>query len=246
MLAPSTTTLAVAPNSAKLVYTTATAIPPKVRRTHTDDDDAPSPAATSTRVADLLYVFRRHERLDLLIRSASTTRSFKRTRVRPLATTRPLSAPDPGTTVGAQHARRYNATALHLYKRRYTSTRQQTFSSRSTPLLLHPPTNREAIAADNASDLASDSRRTSYITGCLSRNAYATEVTQQLRAPNVLYALVVGRYICWSRRDCMSCKHIQPLHLGHRQLVPRPTATHRPHADFADSRPLRPRHPLLA
>jgi hypothetical protein len=46
---------AVAPNSAKLVYTTATAIPTKFRRTHTDDNDATSPASTSTRFADRSY-----------------------------------------------------------------------------------------------------------------------------------------------------------------------------------------------
>jgi hypothetical protein len=105
---------AVTPSSAKLVYTTATAIPTEFRRTHTDDDDATSHASTSTRIADRLYVFRRHERLDLLSRSASSNCPFKRTRVRPLAVTRPLPAPNPGIAAAAQRARRYNIAALHL------------------------------------------------------------------------------------------------------------------------------------
>jgi hypothetical protein len=161
---------------------TATAIPTEFRRTHYDDDDATSPTSTPTGFANCIYVFRWHERLDLLSRSASTTCPFKRTRVRPLAATRPLSAHDHGTTDAAQQARRYNTTALHLYMRRLTSPQQQNFCARSTPLLLQPPTNREAIAAGNASDLASDFRRATNIAGCMTRNACATGVTQQLRA----------------------------------------------------------------
>jgi hypothetical protein len=154
-----------------------TAIPTEFRRTHTDDDDATSPTSTSTRFADRLYVSRRHDKLDLLSRSASSTRPFKRTRVRPLATAHPLSARDPSTTAAAQHARSCNNSALHLYMRRYTSPRQQTFPARSISLLLHPPTSRETVAAGNASNMASDFRRTTYRTGCMSHNAYVAEVT---------------------------------------------------------------------
>jgi hypothetical protein len=211
-------TAAVAPNSAKVVYTTATAIPTEFCRTHTDDD-ATSSASTSTRFADRLYVFRRHERLDLLCRSVWTTCPFIRTRVRPLEASHPLSALDPGTTAAAQHARHYNTTALHLYMRRYTSPKHQTFYARFSPLLLHPPTNREVIAADNASDLASDFRRATYRTGCLTRNAYACGVAHQLRAPNVLYVNYAGTNLL-APLVLYTRKHTQPLQLGHRQLVP--------------------------
>jgi hypothetical protein len=67
----------VAPNSGELVYTTAMAIPTEFRRTHTDDDDATFLAPPSTRFADHRYVFRRHERLHILSRPASTTCLFK-------------------------------------------------------------------------------------------------------------------------------------------------------------------------
>jgi hypothetical protein len=179
----------------------------------------PSPACTSARFADSLYTLCRHETLDLHSRSASTTCPFKRTRVRPLAATRPLFEHDLGITVAAQHAHRYKTTALHFYTRRYTSPRHQTFYARSAPLLLQPPNNRGALAAGNASDLASSFRRATYITGRLTRKAYAAGVTHQVRAPNVLCDTHTRTNLL-AKLVYYTCKHTQPLQLGHRQLVP--------------------------
>jgi hypothetical protein len=209
----------IAPSSAELVYTTATAIPTEIRRTHTDNDDANLPAPPSARFTGHPYVLRRHDKLHVLSRPASTTCLLNLARVRPVAAARPLSAHVPGITTAAQHAPSYKTAALHLYMRRYTSPRQQTFSVRSTPLLLHPPPNREAIAAGNASDLASNFRRENYMTGSLTRNAHTTGITQHLRAPYVLYDDHVGTSLL---ADLVSYarKPTRPLRLGHSQLVP--------------------------
>jgi hypothetical protein len=111
------------------------------------------------------------------------------------------------------------AAALHLYRRRYTSTSQQTFCARSTPLLLHPPPTREAIAADNASDLANNFRRENYKTCSLTHNAYAAGNAQHLRALEVLYDDHAGTSL---PADLVpyTRKLTRPLRLDKSQLVP--------------------------
>jgi hypothetical protein len=69
-------------------------------------------------------------------------------------------------------------TALHLSMQGYTLPRRHAYSAHSTPLLLHPPTHRDAIAAGNAPDLASSLRHATYKTGRLTHNDCTAGVTQ--------------------------------------------------------------------